>query len=140
MELIKKHNTNDPLKLASLLKINVVYLDLHHEIQGFYKYDKRNKYIVINNNLGEASQKYVSAHELGHAIVHPRFNTPFLREKTFLSIDRIEVEANTFAVELLLPDSLIYEHKEANLTLKDIANIYGVPKEVTYLKSLRNVR
>lgn len=139
-ELIKKHNTNDPFKLASFLKINVVFMNLHHEIQGFYKYDKRNKYIVINNNLDTANQKYVSAHELGHAIVHPRVNTPFLREKTFLSIDRIEVEANTFAVELLLPDSVIYEHKEANLTLNEIANIYGVPEEVTHLKSLRNVR
>lgn len=139
-DLINRNNTADPYELAALKKIHVIYHDLHHEIQGFYKYDKRNKYIVINGNLHEANQKFVCAHELGHAELHPRVNTPFLREKTLLSIDRIEVEANTFAVELLLPDKAIYEHRDVGMTLNEIASLYCVPEEVTYLKNLRNVR
>ena len=139
-DLIKRHETADPFELAALKKIHVIYHDLHHEIQGLYKYDKRNKYIVINANLPETRQKFVCAHELGHAKLHPRVNTPFLREKTFLSIDRIEVEANTFAVELLLPDNAIYEHSDIGMTLNEIASMYCVPEEVTHLKNLRNVR
>jgi len=138
-ELINRHNTANPFELAILKKIHVIYHDLHPEIQGFYKYDKRNKYIVINSNLNETIQMFVCAHEIGHAELHPRVNTPFLREKTFLSIDRIEVEANTFAVELLLPDKAIYEHSNLGMTLNEIASMFCVPEEVTHLKSLRNV-
>lgn len=140
VKLTEKYNTNDPFKLAKLMKIQVVFLDLHHEIRGFYKYDRRNKYIFINNNLSETEQRFVCGHEIGHVEMHPRVNALFLRDKTFQSIDRIEIEANTFAVELLLPDEVICEHKEFNLTLNEIANIYGVPKEVAHLKDLRSVR
>jgi len=139
-KLTKRYNTNDPYELASSKNIHVVFWDLHHEIQGFYKYDRRNKYIVINSNLNKASQKYVCGHEFGHSQLHSRVNTPFLREKTLLSIDRIEVEANTFAVELLLPDKTIYEHKDAGMTLNEVASMYCVPSEVAHLKNLRNVR
>lgn len=135
-ELIERYDTNDPFELASFMNINVVYWDLHEEIRGFYKYDKRNKYIFINNNLDEELQFFTGAHELGHAKLHPRVNTPFLREKTFLSVDRIEVEANTFAVELLLPDQVIHNHKDECMTLDEIASMYCVPGEVVHLKSL----
>lgn len=138
-KLTKQYDTNDPYELASLKNIHVVFWDLHHEIRGFYKYDRRNKYIVINSNLNEASQKYVCGHELGHSQLHSRVNTPFLREKTLQSVDRIEVEANTFAVELLLPDAAIYEYKDSDLKFNEIASIYGVPEEVAHLKKLRNV-
>lgn len=138
-KLIRRYETNDPFELASLMKIHVVYWDLHHEIKGFYKYDKRNKYIVINNNLNEESQIFTGAHELGHAKLHPRVNTPFLRERTLLSIDRIEIEANKFAVELLLPDNAIYELEDVNMTLNEVASKYCVPKEVSHLKNLRNI-
>lgn len=138
-KLVKRYDTNDPFELASLMNINVVYWDLHEEIKGFYKYDKRNKYIVINCNSDEKSQIFTAAHELGHSQMHSRVNTPFLREKTFLSVDRIEIEANTFAVELLLPDKAIYEQDDVNITLKEIAGMYCVPNEVAHLKKLRNI-
>ncbi|WP_342512843.1 ImmA/IrrE family metallo-endopeptidase [Sporosarcina sp. FSL K6-1522] len=137
--LTRQYGTNDPFKLASLLNIHIVYWDLHHEIQGFYKYDRRNKYIVINSNLSSWKQLYVLAHELGHSMMHPRVNTPFLREKTFLSVDRIEVEANTFAVELLLPDEALHEYKDSSLSISEVAGIHGVPEEVAHLKNLRNI-
>ena len=51
-----------------------------------------------------SSQYFVCAHELGHSQLYPRLNTPFMRDKSFLSVNRIDVEANIFAVELLWPD------------------------------------
>lgn len=138
-KLTKRYDTTDPFELAALKNIHVAYWDLHHEIQGFYKYDRRNMYIVINSNLNELSQRYVCGHELGHSQLHPRVNTPFLRDKTFLSVDRMEVEANTFAVELLLSDDAINEYKESGLSIEKIAAIHGVPEEVAHLKSLRIV-
>lgn len=134
MDLTNQHQSLNPFKIADNLKINVLLLNLHYEIQGFYRYEQRNKYIVINNNLSEVEQRFVCAHELGHAVLHPRSNTPFLRDSTFFSVDRLEVEANTFAVELLLPDDLIKGYGDTQLTLENLVRMQGIPKNLAYLK------
>lgn len=131
--LVTRYKTSDPFELASQRNIHVIEFNLHHEIKGFYKYDKRNKYIVLNSNLENFQQKFVCAHELGHAELHSRLNTPFLRASTLYSSSRVEVEANTFAVELLIPDSSI--SSEYQSTIYEAAAEYGVPKEVVHLKN-----
>lgn len=132
---IKRYKTRDPFELAFLMNIHVIPWDLHEEIKGYYKYDKKNKYIIINSNLEEEMQRFVCSHELGHAVLHTKANTPFLRKNTLFSIDRIEVEANTFAVELLLPDNKVYEYKNTNLTIIDLFEMNGIPKELSHLKN-----
>ncbi|QKY71636.1 ImmA/IrrE family metallo-endopeptidase [Lentibacillus sp. CBA3610] len=132
----KKYKTNNPFEICSLANIQVVPWDLHEEINGFYKYDRRNKYIFINLNLSDDMQRFVCSHELGHVILHPRSNTPFLRKKTLFSVDKLEVEANTFAVELLMNDEKVYKFKDTNLSIREIAKIYGIPENVAYLKKL----
>lgn len=106
-QLCKKHNTKDPFELAQRLNINIFFHDLHEEINGFYKYERRNKFIAINSNLSSTMQRTVCAHELGHAILHPNANTPFLRKNTLLSVDKLEIEANTFAALLLIDENSI---------------------------------
>lgn len=129
-----KYKTSDPFEIASLMNIHVIPWDLHEEIMGFYKYDKRNKYIFINNNLDNAMQKYICAHELGHSILHPRVNTPFLRKNTLFSLDKIEVEADIFAVEILIPDELLFENINTITTIYEASAAYGVPSELVHLK------
>jgi len=123
---VKKYKTNCPFELAKNLKINVVMWNLHKEINGFYKYDRRNKFIFVNNNLSTEKQRFVCAHELGHAILHPRSNTPFLRKNTLFSIDKIEVEANEFATQLLLYDKKFEDYE----TKFDILRENGIPYEM----------
>ncbi|MED1939680.1 MULTISPECIES: ImmA/IrrE family metallo-endopeptidase [Cytobacillus] len=130
--ITKKYKTNNPFELAAFKNVHVIEWDLHHEIKGFYKYDKKNKYIVINSNLLSYEKYFTCAHELGHSQLHPRVNTPFLRENTLFSTSRIEVEANTYAVELLIPDSAI--HKNYHSSIYDVAAMHGVPKELVHLK------
>ena len=135
---IEKYATNNPFEIAKQKGIVVIHERLGSAL-GYYNSYKRIKFIHINEDINETLSRFVCAHELGHAILHPDANTPFLKKNTFFSIERIEIEANTFAVELLLPDYTIYEHKDENLTLCEIANIYGVPEEVIHLKNLRNI-
>jgi len=49
---------------------------------------------------------------------------------TLFSVDKIEQEANKFAVELLLPDHIAREY----CTLFDAAKAHGIPAEVILLK------
>jgi Zn-dependent peptidase ImmA (M78 family) len=132
-KLSEKYKTNNPYELASMMNIQVIPWNLHEEINGFYKYDKRNKYIFINSNINEERQCFVCSHELGHAVCHPRSNTPFLRKNTFYSIDKIEVEANTFAIELLLRKANLDESQIANLSIYELTKICGIPNELAYL-------
>lgn len=124
--IIKKHKTNCPFEVSESKKIHVVYWDLHSEIWGFYKYEKRNRFIFINDNLEYHRQRYVCAHELGHALLHTKVNTPFLQANTFYSIDKIEREANEFAVNLLLYDKNFQDYE----TKFDCLRENGIPLEM----------
>ena len=112
--------------MAECKNIHVIPFNLHEEIKGFYEYDRRNKYIFINNNLDDASQKFVCAHEFGHSQLHPRVNTPFLRASTLVSTDKIEREANRFAINLLLYDKDFEDYE----TKFDILRENGIPYEI----------
>ena len=97
-------------------------------------YMKRHKCIFLNENLDEHEMRFVMAHELGHAILHPRQNCYFIRNKTFLSADRIEIEANTFAIELLVPDTEIAENPD--LTIGQLARMTGYSEELLKCKNI----
>lgn len=129
-QLKEKYKTDCPYQLANHLKIHVMQHNLHPEINGYYKYDRRNQYIIINANLTKHSQKIVCAHELGHAVLHPKINTPFMRNNTLLSVNKIEREANRFAAELLIPDESLNEYE----TIQNIASLHNVPLELVELK------
>lgn len=126
IELIEKHKTNDPFEIAE--NENVIIFDwvLDDETLGFYKYIRRNKFIFLNRNLDSYQRRYVCSHELGHATLHPNSNTPFLRANTFFSIDKIEVEANTFAVALLLSGEVLQNYETEVQILKG----NGIPVEM----------
>jgi Zn-dependent peptidase ImmA (M78 family) len=133
-QLIKKHKSNDPFQIAKEKNIIILFAELGNTL-GFYSSYKRVQFIHLNNQLDEMMQRFVCAHELGHAVLHPKSNTPFLRANTLFSVEKLELEANTFAVELLLPDDIITQYQNTELTIYDVAEIYSVPKELVYLKN-----
>lgn len=131
--LIKKYNTNCPFEIANYLGIQVVYEPLGM-VEGYY--NKLFRVPIIHINQHTKNEKYVCAHELGHAINHPETNTSFLKKYTLFSNDKIEVEANTFAVELLLPDNLLIDQIHKNFTIYDVFRENGIPEQFVTLKTL----
>ncbi|WP_226544993.1 ImmA/IrrE family metallo-endopeptidase [Bacillus thuringiensis] len=134
LNIIEKYKTTDPFEIAKEKNIIVLFEDLGNTL-GFYNTYKRFKFIHINNQIDEITQRFVCAHELGHAVLHPKANTPFLRNQTFFSVDRLEIEANTFAVELLLTDNMISAYKDTHLSIQEVAEIHGVPGGFARLKT-----
>lgn len=99
-----KYKTWDPYEIADARNVQIVYAPLK-SILGYYTKYKRVQCIILNNNIPNQLQRFVCAHELGHSICHANLNTQWLKKNTLVSTDRIEREASTFAVELLLPDA-----------------------------------
>lgn len=134
-QLVKKYGTSNPFKLADLLGVVIVFEPLG-SIYGYYSRSHRTKVIHINENLPYNKQFSTCAHELGHVVLHPDANTAFLKKNTLFSAEKIEVEANTFAVELLLPDELFNIQDCSGFTIYDAIEEKGVPKELLSLKTV----
>jgi len=132
-KLVKKHGTNNPFEIASQKGIVLLFEQLGG-IYGYHHSFKRINIIHINSELDESMQRFVCAHELGHAVLHPELSTSFLHKNTLFCMDKVEREANEFAVELLLPDDCIYTYQNTDMTIYEVATTYGIPKEVVHLK------
>lgn len=137
LKLIKKHKTRNPFEIAEHLGIIILYEKLG-SINGYFNTAFRQKFIHINENLSEHKQIFTAAHELGHAILHPKANTPFLKENTFLSVNKLEIEANRFAVNLLISDDDLEEYK--HLTTEQLSKLFGCHEKLIHLRLIPGSR
>lgn len=101
--LCQKYHIRDPFELADSMRIIVLFEELG-SVHGYYNQCFRQQFIHVNARDIREKQRFTCAHELGHAILHPSANTPFLREETLFSINKLEVQANHFAVDLIYDD------------------------------------
>lgn len=129
--LEKKYKTRNPYELAASMNVLVIFENLG-SINGYYNKQLRQKQIHINCNLPGHLQLLTCAHELGHSILHQNANTPFLKSFTYLPVDKMEIEANKFAIELLLSDDMILDFQD--YTLEQISRFMGYCKELIELK------
>ena len=128
----KKFNTRNPFEIADCLGILYQIGDIG--CSGCYMFLKNHRYIFLNENMPEHERRMVMAHELGHAILHRKENCYFIRNKTLLLNSKTEIEANTFAAELLIPDNLIFEYPD--MTASQIARIAGYNEQIMNFKKI----
>ena len=133
--LIRTYHTNNPFDIVRELNIHILYGNFG-QTWGCCQTYNRSQFIHINNTIPEEYQRYTCAHELGHALLHKGISTPYLKRYTLFSIGRIERQANTFAVELLLPDDFIKEYPYCSL--EHLAQSVGIPAGMEVLKIVFN--
>lgn len=129
----KKYNTKDPYTLVDELNIILIIAPLN-TIYGMYKYQNKNKVIYLNECLSEFERKYVLAHELGHAILHPKVSCSFFTNNSLVNKIKKEYEANLFAAELLIDfneSDLIYLE---GYSINQLASKYEVPTSLMNFK------
>lgn len=126
--LCKRHPSRNPFELCQALNIIVLYEPLG-TVRGYYSKSHRFRVIHINENLSENQQLFTCAHELGHAVLHPNANTPFLREHTLFSVDKLEVQANRFAVCLTYPSDYLMQEFDG-CTVLQIAQALRLPADL----------
>lgn len=136
--VVKKYHTRNPFDIASEKNAILVYAPLV-DVRGFYQYFQRNHIIYIDENLTEHEKRFVCAHELGHLFMHKQANAIFMDTRTCFNTDKPEIEANTFAAELLIPDEIILENHY--LTTEQLSRLLGYEKELIELrlKSYRQI-
>lgn len=92
----------------------------------------KHKFIHINETITEHEKIFTCAHELGHALLHPNINTGFLKNSTLLSVNKFEIEANTFAIHLLISDDELNDLKE--YSCGQLAQKFGYPENLIKLR------
>lgn len=127
----RKAGTSDPFEISDFLHIQVQRGELGSR-SGCYMYLKKHKCIFLNENLLEPEDKLVMAHELGHAIMHPKENCYFIKNKTLLLNSKNEIEANKFAAYLLIPNEIILENWQ--YTTEQLARLTGYNEELIKLR------
>lgn len=128
---VRKFDTRNPFELADHLNVEVQTGPLGSRA-GCYMFLKNHKCIFLNENLEEHERTLVMAHELAHSIMHRKENCYFIRNKTLMLTSKIEIEANTFAVELLIPDEIIMGNP--GLTKAQIACLAGYDEKIMEFK------
>lgn len=130
-KIIKKYGTTSPYELSELMGIKITRCELG-EIRGYYHHAYRVKQIYLNCNLSRNDEKLVLAHELGHVVLHPDTNTPFFKSNTLISVDKMEIQANTFAMYFLISDRDLSEYKD--YSIEQLSKLYGYNKRLIELR------
>ena len=99
---------------------------------GCYMFLKNHRCIFLNEDLNETEMRLVMAHELAHAILHRKENCYFIRNKTLFLNSKKEIEANKFAVELLIDEDTLKEYKE--FTTEQLSRLLGYDRKLIELR------
>lgn len=130
IKLTKKFKSNDPFVIANGLNIHIRYARFEDGTRGLYYKTLRQRFIVLHEDLSEEWMKFVCAHEIGHDRLHPGLSRFWLDEHTLSNPGKYEREANQFAVNLLISDSLLLN----GMTIYEAAIVCGVPLELAHFK------
>ncbi|AHD06214.1 ImmA/IrrE family metallo-endopeptidase [Paenibacillus larvae] len=125
--LYRKHKTNCPFELASLLNVHIRYVDLPEGVKGYCLRVLRRKFILLDYNLkGTQEEKFICTHELGHIVLHKEISHYFIIRHTFFVANKYEREAHHFAIYLILSN---YEFENGE-TLSSVFQKNGIPEKM----------
>ena len=129
--LVRKYNTRNPFEIISNLNAIVIFYPLHG-VKGFYQYFQRNNLIYIDEALDDVEKNFVCSHEIVHMLLHKKTNAIFMDSRTQLNTTKYEIEADRFAVDLLIPDETILENGQ--MTTEQLGRMLGYSKDLIELR------
>ncbi len=134
-ELAKRYDTRDVVELCEALDIVLCYSPMGSAeggCKGFFAVFYGENCITVNNRLSENIARVVTAHELGHAVLHQKeAQDATLSDFTLFDATSIlEREANIFAAQLLIPDEEIIPLLTEGYSYFEIAGMLQLPTEL----------
>lgn len=129
--LARKYKTRNPFEIIQGLNVILVFAPLI-DTRAFYQYFQRNNIIYIDENLPRHEQAFECAHEMGHMFLHKKANTIFMDSHTNFNTSKYEIEADTFAMDLLIDDSILVEYR--NYNTDQLSRLLGYEKRLIELR------
>lgn len=130
-KLVRFYRTRDPFEMIRGMNVLLVYYPLEG-VRGFYQCFKRNNIIYIDERLSDHERKFVLAHELGHMFLHKKANAIFMDTRTQFSTGKYELEANEFAMDLLVDDATLSEYPD--MTVEQLSRMFGYHRKLIELR------
>ena len=139
--LIKKAKLFPPIDLEQVvnyIKLNwdlKIFIEksrtLSDEFEGIFIPRGDGLYgIMINDNKPLNRQRFTLAHELGHLVLLHEFHEPHFETFNGTSKNPLEIQANIFASNLLMPKSFLkLDVKNKSMNLEKLLLKYQVSKE-----------
>ncbi len=119
-KLWQEHGSSIPVDVVSIAR------DAGLDVQyGHFQHGGRlvnDTTIEVPDRDPPTRQRFTVAHELGHAILRHR-----------VPADKLEVEANAFAAELLLPTEAIRRAAQENLSFSAVAGRFNASRQATII-------
>lgn len=140
-DLFEKYSLTIPVDLHTITlgeRINLAYEVMDDALSGLCMRNSNGVSIVINESHHPNRQRFTLAHELGHHFLHLMNSADdemvfvdkasiYRRDsKSSTGMIKKEREANEFAAELLMPESIVM--REINSDRFDVDNIEGLAK------------
>ncbi len=134
--LVLRCGTRDPLRIARLLEIYVLYPEGLVHLKGFYRVIEGKRFIFLNGALSEREKRIVCGHELGHDALHREYaeKQAFQEFELFGRASRHEYEANLFLAELLIEDEEMLAYVKEGKTNEEIARLTDTHPTLAALK------
>lgn len=134
--LIEYCNSKDIYEIYNTLNIEILKIDKDNPtLQGNEALYIRNYFgievVLIRNDLPYQYEKFVLAHELGHALLHVEMAQAAFNSK-LLNKGKLERQADYFALKLL--DINLDEIDYEGFTIEQIAASENIPRRIIELK------
>lgn len=130
-KLVRKYKTRNPFEMIKGMNVILVLYPLKG-VRGFYQYFQRNNIIYIDESLSDTDRAFVLAHEIGHMILHKKSNAIFMDTRTQFKTTRYELEADKFAMELLVSDDFLEENRL--YTIDQLSRMTGYHQKLIKLR------
>lgn len=146
-KLLKMNKVTSPPvpieKIAKTLGLDIRMAPDHEGLSGFLVTDPDNARTIIGVNKGHHPnrRRFTIAHEIGHHVLHENesvhvdetgiFKVALRSAESSSGMDPTEIEANTFAAELLMPEQLLEQDIEecaSSIDLGDDSFIQALAK------------
>jgi Zn-dependent peptidase ImmA (M78 family) len=123
--ILERHGVTHPPvpveRIAKELGVQLRFVPYEGELAGMLARHSGSEPIIgVNSKHPRARQRFTIAHELGHLILHDvemhidrDFKVMRRNATSSLAQDPLEIEANRFAAELLMPYDMLLEDVEA---------------------------
>lgn len=120
LKILKRYGFNIPIDVESIVKTEGILIrreELEDAVSGMLVIKDDQAVIGVNAKHHPNRQRFTVAHEFGHYLLHRNLSNVFFDESVVFFRDKEaaegskyqEIEANVFAAELLMPESVLKE-------------------------------